>query len=188
MKRAHTVLVPGSSRGIGRAIALRLARDGFDLVVHCRHGIEQARAVEAEIAVLGHAARVLAFDVADRAAAAQALEADIAAHGAYYGVVCNAGIVRDAAFPAMTGEEWDSVIHTNLDAFYNEASVNVKSADNTVTALDIASVCALAKEKDTKGYKASLEYLKKNLDYRERYYPYYYEYYMSQALFHGLLM
>ncbi len=119
MKRAHTVLVTGSSRGIGRAIALRLARDGFDLVVHCRHGIEQAHAVEAEIAALGRAARVLVFDVADRAAAAQALEADIAAHGAYYGVVCNAGIVRDAAFPAMTGEEWDNVIHTNLDAFYN---------------------------------------------------------------------
>ena len=48
-----------------------------------------------------------------------ALLADVEAHGAYYGVVCNAGIARDNAFPAMTGEEWDSVIHTNLDAFYN---------------------------------------------------------------------
>jgi 3-oxoacyl-[acyl-carrier protein] reductase len=115
----HTVLVTGSSRGIGRAIALRLARDGFDVVVHCRQGVAQARAVADDIAALGRQARVLAFDVADRLAAAQALEADIEAHGAYYGVVCNAGIARDAAFPAMTGEEWDSVIHTNLDAFYN---------------------------------------------------------------------
>ena len=114
-----TVLVTGSSRGIGRAIALRLARDGFSVVVHCRHGVEQARAVADDIAALGRSARVLAFDVADRQAAAQALEADIEAHGAYYGVVCNAGIARDAAFPAMSGEEWDSVIHTNLDAFYN---------------------------------------------------------------------
>jgi hypothetical protein len=54
----------------------------------------------------------------------------------------------------------------------------------TLTA--IGSLClSLAKERDSKGYKASLEYLKKNLDYRDRYYPYYYEYYMSQALFHA---
>lgn len=115
----HTVLVTGSSRGIGRAIALRLARDGYDLVIHCRSRREEADAVAAGIAALGHQARVLQFDVADRAACAAALEADIAAHGCYYGVVCNAGIAHDNAFPAMSGEEWDAVIHTNLDAFYN---------------------------------------------------------------------
>jgi 3-oxoacyl-[acyl-carrier protein] reductase len=114
-----TVLVTGASRGIGRAIALAAAREGHDVVVHCRSGLEQARAVCEEIAALGAAARVLAFDVADRAAAAAALQADIAAHGAYYGVVCNAGIARDNAFPAMSGEEWDAVVHTNLDGFYN---------------------------------------------------------------------
>jgi 3-oxoacyl-[acyl-carrier protein] reductase len=115
----HTVLVTGASRGIGRAIALAAAREGHDVVVHCRTGLEQANAVCDEIAALGAKARVLAFDVADRAAAAAALQADIAAHGAYYGVVCNAGIARDNAFPAMTGEEWDAVVHTNLDGFYN---------------------------------------------------------------------
>jgi 3-oxoacyl-[acyl-carrier protein] reductase len=113
------VLVTGASRGIGRAIALAAARDGFDVVVHCRVGIEQARAVADEAGALGVRARVLAFDVADRAAAAAALLADIERHGAYYGVVCNAGIARDNAFPAMTGDEWDAVVHTNLDAFYN---------------------------------------------------------------------
>ncbi|WP_077038087.1 3-ketoacyl-ACP reductase FabG2 [Pelomonas sp. KK5] len=119
MSESKTVLVTGSSRGIGRAIALRLAREGYDIVLHCRSQREQADAAAAEIAALGRGARVLQFDVADRAACAAALEADVEAHGCYYGVVCNAGIARDGAFPALSGEDWDQVIHTNLDAFYN---------------------------------------------------------------------
>jgi 3-oxoacyl-[acyl-carrier protein] reductase len=114
-----TVLVTGSSRGIGKAIALRLARDGYRVVVHCRSRRAEAEAVAAEIAALGGAARVLQFDIGDRAGAASALLADIEAHGCYYGVVCNAGIARDTAFPAMTDEEWDQVMGTNLDGFYN---------------------------------------------------------------------
>lgn len=113
------VLVTGSSRGIGRAIALRLAKDGFDIVVHCREQREQADAVADAVRAFGREARVLSFDVADRVAASDTLLADMEAHGAYHGVVCNAGIARDNAFPAMSGEEWDEVIHTNLDAFYN---------------------------------------------------------------------
>jgi 3-oxoacyl-[acyl-carrier protein] reductase len=115
----NTVLVTGSSSGIGEAIALRLAAAGYDVVVHCRASRERADDVATRIRSQGRAARVLQFDVADRAACAAALEADIAEHGAYYGVVCNAGITRDNAFPAMTGAEWDGVVHTNLDAFYN---------------------------------------------------------------------
>jgi len=119
MNERKTVLVTGSSRGIGRAIVLAAAREGHDVVVHCRTGLDQANAVADAARALGVSARVLAFDVADRAAAAAALQADIAEHGAYYGVVCNAGIARDNAFPAMSGDEWDAVVHTNLDGFYN---------------------------------------------------------------------
>jgi 3-oxoacyl-[acyl-carrier protein] reductase len=113
------VLVTGSSRGIGRAIAQRLARDGFDVIVHCRERHDQALEVQSEIQRLGQHARVLMFDVADRAATAAALESDIAAHGAYYGVVCNAGITADGAFPALSANAWDGVLRTNLDSFYN---------------------------------------------------------------------
>lgn len=115
----QTVLVTGASRGIGRAIALRLARDGYDVVVHCRASRAEAESVADAVRAFGRNARVLAFDVSQRQATAEALLADIDQHGCYYGVVCNAGLARDAAFPAMTGEEWDEVVHTNLDAFYN---------------------------------------------------------------------
>lgn len=115
----QTILVTGSSRGIGRAIALRLAEAGHDIVVHCRSRRDEALAVQAQVNALGRNARVLQFDIAERAATAAALEADIAEHGAYYGVVCNAGLTRDGAFPALSGEDWDSVLRTNLDGFYN---------------------------------------------------------------------
>jgi 3-oxoacyl-[acyl-carrier protein] reductase len=108
------VLVTGSSRGIGRAIAERLAQCGFSVTVHCRSSRAQADELAARIG-----AAVLQFDVADRAAARRALALELEAHGAYYGVVCNAGTYADTAFPAMSGDAWDSVIRTNLDAFYN---------------------------------------------------------------------
>lgn len=114
-----SVLVTGSSRGIGKAIALRLARDGYDIVVHCRKQRVEADAVAQEIAAMGRAARVLQFDIGARELASETLLADIEEHGCYYGVVCNAGIARDNAFPAMSGEDWDIVLSTNLDGFFN---------------------------------------------------------------------
>ena len=115
----HTVLVTGSSRGIGKATALRLAADGYDVVVHCRSRVDEAAAVADAVVRLGRRARVLQFDIADRAACAAALSADVEANGCYYGVVLNAGLTRDAAFPALTDGDWDAVLHTNLDGFYN---------------------------------------------------------------------
>ena len=114
-----SVLVTGSSRGIGKAIALRLARDDYDIVLHCRSRREEADSIARSVVDLGRQARVLQFDVGERQATAAALKTDIDQHGCYYGVVCNAGIVRDNVFPAMSGEEWDVVIKTNLDGFYN---------------------------------------------------------------------
>ncbi|TJY58286.1 3-oxoacyl-ACP reductase FabG [Sinimarinibacterium sp. CAU 1509] len=112
----QTVLVTGANRGIGQAIAVALAEAGYDLVVHCRRDADQTLA---RVEAAGRSARVLRFDVSDRAQCAEVLGADIEQHGAYYGVVCNAGIARDGAFPALSGEDWDSVLRTNLDGFYN---------------------------------------------------------------------
>jgi len=114
-----TVLVTGSSRGIGKAIALYLASKGYDIVVHCRSRMAEAEAVAEEIKTIGQTARILQFDLSDRKQCAELLNQDVKDNGAYYAVVCNAGISADNAFPALTGAEWDSVIHTNLDGFYN---------------------------------------------------------------------
>lgn len=116
---SETILVTGSNRGIGKAVALALAKDGYDITVHCRNRRDEAEAVAESIRNLGRQARILQFDVSDRIQSRAALEADIEQHGTYYGVVLNAGLTRDNAFPAFTDEDWDKVLRTNLDGFYN---------------------------------------------------------------------
>ena len=113
------ILVTGSSRGLGKAIALKLAQDGFDIAVHCRNGLDESKDTQAQIEALGQKATLLQFDVCDRISAKSIIEADMEEHGTYYGVVCNAGITKDMAFPAMASEDWSSVINTALDGFYN---------------------------------------------------------------------
>ena len=113
------ILVTGSSRGIGKAIALQLAQAGFDVTVHARSRLQEAEAVVAEIQALGQQSHVLMFDVNEREKIVQMLEQDIAEHGAFYGVVLNAGLTRDGAFPALTDEDWDDVVDTSLHGFYN---------------------------------------------------------------------
>lgn len=116
---SRTVLVTGSSRGIGRAVALSLADAGYDVVVHCLASRAQAEEVCREIEAKGRNARLLTFDVTDREAARGTLAADCEAHGAYWGVVLNAGIHRDAPLVGLEEDDWDSVLKTDLDAFYN---------------------------------------------------------------------
>ncbi|EGK09440.1 3-oxoacyl-ACP reductase FabG [Kingella kingae] len=114
-----SVLITGSNRGIGKAVALALAADGFDIVLHCRSRRDEAEQVRQTIQNMGSNCRVLQFDVANRAACREILTADVEQFGAYYGVVLNAGLTRDNAFPALSDDDWDSVLRTNLDGFYN---------------------------------------------------------------------
>jgi len=114
-----TVLVTGSSRGIGKETALYLAKSGFDIVLHCNKNIEKALDVKNEIEKIGQNARILQFDVSDREQTKNVLLKDVEENGIYYGVVVNAGITADNPFPLMEDDEWDRVINTNLNGFYN---------------------------------------------------------------------
>lgn len=155
---SNTVLVTGSSRGIGKAIALRAAQQGHDIVLHCHSGIEAAREVAQRIEEMGRSVRILSFDIANREDCRDILERDIEEYGAYYGVVCNAGIARDNAFPAMPEQEWDEVIHTNLDSFYNILNplimpmIRRRKAGRIVT---LSSVSGLSGNRGQVNYSAS---------------------------------
>ncbi|MGH6951792.1 MAG: 3-ketoacyl-ACP reductase FabG2 [Vitreimonas sp.] len=112
------VLVTGASKGIGRAIALRLGRAGHPVTVHYGGDSAGAEATAQAIRAAGGTADVLGFDVRDRAATRAALEERVK-NGAYWGVVLSAGVTRDNAFPAIVVAGWDDVLRTNLDGFYN---------------------------------------------------------------------
>lgn len=116
---AKEVLITGSSRGIGKACAIYLAKNGFDIVLHCNKNISKAEKVLTEIKEIGVNGRILQFDIKDRNSCREAISSDITTHGCYYGTVLNAGIAKDNVFPIMEDEEWDDVINTNLGGFYN---------------------------------------------------------------------
>ena len=113
------ILVTGSSRGIGKAIALQLAQAGFDVTIHARSREAEAQQVVEQIQQLGRNSHYVLFDVNARESVKALLEQEVEQHGAFYGVVLNAGLTHDGAFPALTDNDWDEVISTSLDGFYN---------------------------------------------------------------------
>ena len=106
-------MITGSSRGIGASIARRLAGE-YELVLHARSKSDELLKMAGELG-----AKFMTFDVADTAAAKEAIEADMEANGVYYGVILNAGITRDNTFVGLSDEEWFDVIDVNLNGFYN---------------------------------------------------------------------
>ena len=115
----NDVLITGSSRGIGKETALYLAKNGYNIVLHCSKDKEKLEKLREEILQTGVSARILSFDISNREETKQSLLEDIDKHGIYYGVVLNAGIAKDNPFPAMEDSEWDDVININLNGFYN---------------------------------------------------------------------
>jgi len=155
---AERVLVTGASRGIGRAIAVELATAGYEVALNYRSRVAEAKRTQEMIEAVGGESTLLPFDVSDRAQASAALGRDLDDRGAYYGVVCNAGIHSDAPFPGMTDEAWDSVLETNLGGFYNVVRpvimpmIRAKKGGRIVT---IASASGLQGNRGQVNYSAS---------------------------------
>ncbi|MCH5294897.1 MAG: 3-oxoacyl-ACP reductase FabG [Treponema sp.] len=113
------ILVTGASGGIGRAIAVAAAKAGYYVIAHYNRGKEKAEETLSLMSQAGGSGELIQFDVSDRNDCKAKLDSLLEKHGALWGVVSNAGITRDNTFVGLTGEDWDSVVHTNLDSFFN---------------------------------------------------------------------
>jgi len=154
----RSVLITGASRGIGKAIAIELATQGFDIVLNFRQKEKEAQQVANLVENLNCNARLLKFDISDRKGTFTAINKDIEINTPYYGVICNAGVVLDNAFPAMSNKEWDDVINTNLGGFYNVIQpcvmpmIHAKNGGRIVT---LSSISGLVGNRGQANYSAS---------------------------------
>jgi 3-oxoacyl-[acyl-carrier protein] reductase len=153
LKRA---LVTGGSGGIGAAICRQLAADGLHVIVHAHHGLDRARDLVGEIRTAGGSAEAVAFDVTDRAATAEALEA-LCEAGAIQVLVNNAGIHDDAVFPGMRGEQWDRVLDVSLNGFFNVTQPLTMPMMRTRWGriINVSSVAAVAGNRGQVNYAAA---------------------------------
>jgi len=146
------VLITGSSRGIGASIARRLAGE-YEVVLHARSKSDELLKMASELG-----AKFMTFDVADTAAAKEAIEADMEANGVYYGVVLNAGITRDNTFVGLSDEEWFDVIDVNLNGFYNvlrPALMPIIRARKPARIVTLSSVSGVIGNRGQVNYSAS---------------------------------
>ncbi|MCR4942599.1 MAG: 3-oxoacyl-ACP reductase FabG [Campylobacter sp.] len=108
------VLITGSSRGIGKAIAKRLKNAGYEVLLHGKSESENLINLAKELSC-----QYLNFDVSNTAECNEILQNYVEQNGAFYGVVLNAGITNDNTFLALEEDDWKNVIDTNLNSFYN---------------------------------------------------------------------
>lgn len=114
-----TILITGASRGIGKECARYLANNGYNLVLHCNKNIEKLKELKCELENKNINIRLMQFDLKSRSEICSKITKDIEQFGCYWGVVLNAGIIKDSPFPILEDNKWDEVINTNLGGFYN---------------------------------------------------------------------
>ena len=116
-QKSPIAFITGASRGIGAAIAKRLAASGYDIWLNYHSAHEAAAEVQAAIEALGRTCRLLPFDVANEEQASIALE-PLLAEDTPFAFIHNAGITRDTLLPMMQRQEWDAVIDVHLNSFF----------------------------------------------------------------------
>lgn len=153
MKRA---LVTGGSGGLGEAMCRQLAADGLHVIVHANRGLDKAQTLVQSIVASGGSAEAVSFDVTNRVAAAEALEA-LGEAGPIQVLVNNAGIHDDAVFPGMSGEQWDRVVDVSLNGFFNVTQPLTMPMLRTRWGriINISSVAAVAGNRGQVNYAAA---------------------------------
>lgn len=155
--QGKTALVTGGSRGIGRAIALRLAAEGARVAINYRSQAEAAEAVAAEIRENGGEAALFSADVSTSAAATELIEAVRQHFGRLDLLVNNAGVIRDGLVLGMEDEDWRTVLSTNLDgAFYcSRAAAKVMMRQRWGRIVNLSSICGETPNRGQANYAAS---------------------------------
>ena len=151
-----TALVTGGAQGIGKAICLRLAKEGADIAV-VDINLESAQATAKEIESLGRKSVALKVNVSNFAETEKMVEDAVASLGGLHILVNNAGITRDRLLLRMTEEEWDAVINVNLKSAFNctKAAVKVMSKNRYGRIVNIASIVGLMGNAGQANYSAS---------------------------------
>lgn len=160
MNEGKRVLVTGASGGIGRAIAVEAAKAGYYIICHYNGNKAKAEETLAQIKENGGDGELIQFDISNREDCKEKLAPLSEKYGPLWGVVSNAGITRDNTFAALSGEEWDAVIHTNLDGFYNVLSPLIlpmasRRNKNGGRIITVASVSGVMGNRGQTNYSAS---------------------------------
>ncbi len=150
-------LVTGGSRGIGRATCIRLAEDGYSLIINYKSDKSSALEVQSLITDAGGTASLLQFDVTDSQDADSIINHEIETGGPIQVLVNNAGITSDDVFGFMEREKWESVIQTSLFGFFNVTQPIVKSmlAHRWGRIVNVSSVIGLAGNTGQTNYAAA---------------------------------
>ena len=154
----RAAIVTGATRGIGRAIALELARRGADVAFNYAKSAEAAESLKAEIEALGVRAMASPGDVANTEAAAEMVKQVKEAFGRIDYLVNNAGIVRDTLILRMKESDWDAVIDTNLKGAWNFAKAALRvmlRQDDGGSILNITSISGVVGMAGQSNYSAS---------------------------------
>ncbi len=153
-----TILVTGASGGIGNAIATTLIENNYKVVLHYNSNKSSINKIINNYPNKLDNIRKIQFSIQDRDDCQNKIHQDIEKHGPYYGVVCNAGITRDNAFPAMPANDWDEVINTNLGGFYNVLHPTIMPmvrAKNGGRIITMSSVSGIMGNRGQVNYSAS---------------------------------
>ncbi len=158
MEKTKRILITGASRGIGKATAIKLAQNGYEIIINYNSGKNQAIETLAEVKVFSSKSKILQFDIKNREECQKVISNDIDNNGIYYGIVLNAGIAKDNIFPTMEDKEWDDVIQTNLGGLYNVLKpIIMPMISNRIKGriITLSSIAALSGNKGQVNYSAA---------------------------------